>query len=117
MPSAVVCDDDRGTRRVTAALAADVGLDVVAEVDGGYDLTQLILLRPPDVLILDCVLGSSDGLELLPGLLEAAPAMRVVVFSGYPELRDRAMDAGAHSFVAKPDVEKLQQALVEASES
>ncbi len=48
--------------------------------------------RPPDVVLLDLDLGTEDGLELLPRILEAAPTSKVLILTA---LRDRARDEEA----------------------
>ena len=110
-PTAIVCDDDPSVRRVAAAMLADAGLQVIAEVDQGYDLLELLDLRAPDLLVLDIALRSGNGIELLPKILELAPGLKVIVFSGFPDLRGASEQAGAHAFVTKPDVDGLRRAI------
>ena len=58
---------------------------------------------PPNIIILDIVLGDEDGLSLLPELRAAAPHARVLVLTGLrsSESQRQAMRAGAMGIVLK----------------
>ena len=58
---------------------------------------------PPNIIILDIVLGDEDGLSLLPELRAVAPNARVLVLTGLrsSESQRQAMRAGAMGIVLK----------------
>lgn len=63
----------------------------------------LIVALRPDLVIVDLVLGSEDGLELIKLLKDASPALPVLVFSMHDErfAAERAFRAGARGYLMK----------------
>ncbi len=66
---------------------------------------------PPDLVILDLMLGSADGLELLKQIRALRPGLPILVISMHDELiyAERALRAGAAGFIMKK--EPLQEVL------
>ena len=60
---------------------------------------------PPDLIILDLMLGHSDGLELLKQIRALRPGLPVLVISLHDETvyAERALRAGASGFVMKKE--------------
>lgn len=60
---------------------------------------------PPDLIILDLMLGNADGLELIKQLRALRPAIAILVISLHDELvyAERALRAGAAGFVMKKE--------------
>jgi two-component system nitrate/nitrite response regulator NarL len=89
-------------------------LKVVGEPPNSYDAFTTARDEHPDIILLDIDLGDTDGLDLLPAWLSAAPQARVVVFTGIrdPELHRRAVRLGAMGLVTKNEpTEVLLQAI------
>jgi CheY-like chemotaxis protein len=59
---------------------------------------------PPDVLLCDHLLSDITGLEILSQLRAsgAAASTYIIITSGSVELREAALEAGAHCFLPKP---------------
>ncbi len=72
-----------------------------------------------DAVITDLRMPEMDGLALIRALHAQYPAVPIVAVSGLADGRtEEAMNAGAHTFLAKPiTAEKLQEALREALHS
>lgn len=110
-PTIVVVDEDaavlESTRRALAGPFQIVGFSepVDALVAIGHDA--------PDVFVLDAATERLDAVRCIARLrdLEQSRHVRVVVYSARPELRQRTLDAGASAFVAKPDTERLADAI------
>src|SRR5688572_21969722 len=107
-------DDDRLTLR--ALRKNNVDNEVVVSVDGQDAIDYLFrkgkhsgvgATRLPDVIILDLKLPKLSGLEVLRTIREndATKGIPVVVLtsSDDPKQIDEAFQAGANSFVRKPD--------------
>ncbi|MET0288169.1 MAG: response regulator transcription factor [Pseudoxanthomonas sp.] len=80
---------------------ADV--DVVAEASTADQAIDLTTLHRPDMVLLDLSLPGRSGLEALTGIVQIAPATRVVMMSMHDDtqhVRD-ALDRGAAGFVLK----------------
>ncbi len=59
---------------------------------------------PPDLCILDIKLKKMNGIEVLELMREAAPAVKVIMLTGYPTLETarEAMQLGALEYCVKP---------------
>jgi diguanylate cyclase (GGDEF)-like protein/PAS domain S-box-containing protein len=101
----VVVDDSPVVRGlVRRTLAADSGIEVVAEATTGEEAVAASRIHRPDVVLLDLNLPGLDGLAALPAVLEACPAAKVVVLSAQADdLRGEALAAGASAVVDKQD--------------
>ena len=79
------------------------GFQVLHAADGAEGL-RLALNENPDLVLLDLMLPSIDGFELLAALREQARAVPVVVLSARTEVRDKveALGLGADDYVTKP---------------
>lgn len=99
----VVDDHPMFRRGVTALLATQPQLQVVGEAaDAGEALRRAAQLQP-DVILLDHHLPGVSGVDLLPGLREAAPAARVLMLtvSEDADTLALALQRGAHGYLLK----------------
>jgi YesN/AraC family two-component response regulator len=98
----VIVDDNAGIRTLLRALAKrDERIEVVGEAAHGGEAIELARKYQPHVMILDVMMPVMDGLEAIPGVLEASPATRIVMYSAYAESREEAMRRGAHGWCLK----------------
>ena len=79
------------------------GLDIVGEAQDAEDLLAQIEGNCPDIVLLDWRLEGLETADLLAVLRWRCPGVYVIVLSGRPEARRRALDAGADVFVSKVD--------------
>ena len=99
----LVIDDETNVRRVLSmALEMDghrtVGVGTVADALGENARQSF------DLAFVDLRLGVDDGLDLIPGLLAAAPWIKVIVITAYASI-DTAVEAmrrGASDYIPKP---------------
>lgn len=100
-----VVDDDTDAREALTQLLESTGAEVVS-FSSELALYCAVARRPPDAILLDVVLQWVDGLRLCEGLKQhpLTRGTRVVVMSGLnrPYVRQRALEAGAEAFMAKP---------------
>ncbi|MGE0698627.1 MAG: PleD family two-component system response regulator [Hyphomicrobiaceae bacterium] len=102
----LVVDDDRFSRLlVVSKAAAELGAEVL-EADNGASAFSLLSREPVDLVILDLEMPGMNGFELL-GCIRVHPRLQhlpVVVLTGKDnkESLDRALMAGATSFLTKP---------------
>jgi len=104
--TALVVDDDEGSRRLLATVLKQSGWQVLEATNGeeGVKCAQIV---PVDLVLLDLRLpGPIDGLKAVC-LLRQDPVYRQVPIlavsaSGYDDFRQRALAAGCNAFVSKP---------------
>lgn len=100
----LVADDEPMIRAgARAILAADPGIEVVAEAGDGREAVELALRHRPDVALLDIRMPKLDGLGAAEELRRALPDIGVVMLTtfGEDEYVVRALAAGANGFLLK----------------
>ena len=99
----LVIDDEPSIRRSLATCLARDG-HAASSVATAEDAMAEIGRHIFDVAFVDLRLGASNGLDLIPTLLTAAPWLRVVVITAYATV-DTAVEAmrrGASNYIQKP---------------
>jgi two-component system, response regulator RegA len=74
--------------------------------------------EPPQYAVLDLKLGADNGLKLIPQLKRLAPAMRILLLTGYASIATavQAIKRGADDYLAKPvDADAVAGALLNTS--
>ena len=100
----LVVDDHTLFRRgLVALLGADASLEVVGQGGDAGEALRLAKALQPDVILLDNHLPGVRGIEALPGLMEAAPASRILLLTVSEDADDlaAALRAGAHGYLLK----------------
>ena len=104
---AVVVDDADDVRAVVGRqLRLSGRFSIVGEGSSGADAVELAARHRPAIMVLDASMPDMDGLEALPGILDASPATKVVMLSGFgggQALEIAARTLGAADFVEKAD--------------
>lgn len=89
-------------------------LDVVADVENGREAVQAVEKLQPDVVLMDVVMPGLNGLEATRQIRKIAPAIRVVMLSGFVD-EDQLLDAlraGASGYlIKKSDISELVLAI------
>jgi two-component system response regulator DesR len=100
-----LCDDNAEYRMLARVVLEQAGHAIVGEAANADDAVAQAGSTAPDVLLLDLNLAGRAGLDALPQLREALPGVRIVVLtSGQAgDERERALQAGADGFIAKPE--------------
>jgi DNA-binding NarL/FixJ family response regulator len=75
----------------------------VGVVNDGREVMNEIERTRPDILLLDLSMPHRNGLELLPDITAAFPALKVLVVTMHVDraLADLALQKGAHGFIPK----------------
>lgn len=100
----LVIDDEQANREILLRLLTAVGFGVHTAADGAQALTQFEL-TPPLLVLVDIRMPVMDGIATIRELRSrygAAIAIVALSASVYAEDRERALAAGADSFMAKP---------------
>ena len=108
MTRVLIVDDQPHFRRHLRRLLTYAGLDVVSEAETIPEAEGVIQQLRPDLVILDVILPSVNGLEGTRRLKALQPNLRVILISAYRDqadgFRTAAEEVGAEAFVAKDDL-------------
>src|SRR5579863_9787141 len=98
----LIVEDDPNVAEVVARYLAREGYDVETVADGALGLARA-LADLPDLVVLDLMLPSLDGLEVCRRLRAAVP-VPVIMLTARGEEADRitGLELGADDYVAKP---------------
>ncbi len=99
-----LCDDHAVVRAgLRAILAAEPGLEVVAEASTVADAERVAAEHLPDVFVMDLNLPDGNGLDGTRKILAVSPATRIIVLTVHDEVAylRRAFEAGATGYLIK----------------
>lgn len=101
-------DDHEDSAEMIKLLLAPMDYEVIAAhtVEQALELART---QQFDLYVLDKRLPDGSGIELCQQLTKMSPAVPCIFYSGdaYEIHREEAVAAGAHAYVAKPDVDAL----------
>jgi DNA-binding NtrC family response regulator len=115
MKRVLIVDDEPAICKLLSKQYA--GRYEIATVSNGSQALGAVLRSRPDVVVLDINLPGLDGVQLLRAFQEFAPAVPVIVTTGFDNqaMAKAAMEGGAYAFVVKPfDLHKLDDVLAAA---
>lgn len=101
MPSlqVLLCDDNQDNAEVLETLLSKRGF-IVQRLRDFSQLRQALNTGKPDLLLLDMCLPEVDVIAELKAAVQLG--IPVIAFSGMPEWKQDALDAGALLFLVKP---------------
>ena len=84
-------------------LAAADDIEVVGELEDASDIVAMIAKTNPDVVLLDLELGDAHGEDALKKVHEAAPSVRVVIYTSHDEEKRiiQAAELGVDGYLLK----------------
>ena len=99
----MVVDDHPMWRESVSRDLTAAGYDVVATTGEGRQAVRIAGATRPDVVVLDLQLPDISGVEVINGLLEAVPGVRVLMLSASGEQQSvlDAVKAGAGGYLLK----------------
>jgi DNA-binding NarL/FixJ family response regulator len=99
----MVVDDHPMWREGVSRDLAAAGYDVVAATGEGRQAVRIAAAARPEVVVLDLRLPDISGVEVIQGLLEAVPGVRVLMLSASGEQQGvlDAVKAGASGYLLK----------------
>jgi signal transduction histidine kinase len=98
-----VADDTDDIRSLLRVVLTRSGFDVVGEAATGQEAVALVRSEQPDVVLIDLAMRVMGGLEAIPVIRREAPAVKIVVLSGFEreQKEDAALSAGADAYIEK----------------
>jgi DNA-binding NarL/FixJ family response regulator len=100
----VLADDHPVVREgLRGMLAAEPGIEVVADAASGAEVVAVTARFQPDVVLMDLRMPHGDGVEATAKIVGGHPGIRVVVLTTYETDADivRAVEAGAVGYLLK----------------
>jgi len=100
----VLVVDDEVNIRTTLSVCLEAEGCVVQGAAGASEAAEVNRRAVFDLAFVDLRLGSGDGIELIPRLLEASPGLAIVVITAHASVETvvRAMRLGAYDYLTKP---------------
>ena len=101
----MVADAGEDFRRLLVeTLEDEADLAVVGETSDGAELVELCRQQQPDVVVMDMILSTLDGVDVLTQLGELLPRPKVLVLSSFAggSVAELAAARGADYFLMKP---------------
>jgi two-component system response regulator DesR len=100
----LLADDEHPIRgALTALLAVEDGLAIVAEAATGPEALAMARAQRPDVAVLDLQMPGADGVKVATSQRTELPSCKVPIVTGHgrPGHLKRALEAGVRGFVPK----------------
>ncbi len=113
-PTALVVDDSGFMRQALVKLLDTEGYQVVGDVGNGADAIEFCRNHRPDLVTMDIVMPTVDGLEALRRIKAMDPSIIVIMVSamGQRKIVLEALGLGASNFIVKPfDEVKIRRVL------
>lgn len=110
-----IADDEPPARQILREyLAADTGIEIVAELEDGASTIREVRRLQPDLLFLDIEMPEGNGLQVVEAI--GADQLPAIVFvTAYDEYAIKAFELQAVEFLVKPfDLGRFQSALAHA---
>ncbi len=99
----LVVDDEEALRTVLSTELTSEGYEVSTAADGG-EAIDLVKDNNYDLVLLDIKMPNVDGFEVLKYVKENKPDMKVIMLTGFADLKNaiESKRLGAEDFVSKP---------------
>jgi DNA-binding NtrC family response regulator len=96
-------DDDKSSLDFIKAALKQHPVEILTETDAESGL-KMVLDRHPQIVLLDLMMPSMNGLEVLDRIVEAAPTTEVILITGQysAESAVEAIRRGASDYITKP---------------
>ncbi len=99
----LVVDDEDSLRTILSSELTSVGYEVSTAPDG-EEAISMVQNKKFDLVLLDIKMPKVDGFEALKFIKKTYPAMKVIMLTGFADLKNaiESKKHGAEDFVSKP---------------
>jgi two-component system chemotaxis response regulator CheY len=100
----LIVDDSFYMRTMLKNMLTDAGYEVVGEAANGQQALEMTNATNPDLITLDVILPDNTGLDVLKGIRQVNPTVKVVMCSavGQEVIVNEALESGASAYIVKP---------------
>ncbi len=111
-----IADDHKIFRDgIRMALKEKQYVNIIWEAEDGKDLMEKVLLKCPDVLLMDIRMPEVDGINAIPILRKKYEQLKIIVLTMYDEqeMITKMMEKGANAYLTKTsDPEEIYEAVL-----
>jgi DNA-binding NarL/FixJ family response regulator len=111
-----IADDHKIFRDgIRMALKEKQYVNIIWEAEDGKDLMEKVLLKCPDVLLMDIRMPEVDGINAIPILRKKYEQLKIIVLTMYDEqeMITKMMERGANAYLTKTsDPEEIYEAIL-----
>jgi DNA-binding NtrC family response regulator len=117
----LLVDDNPEVLQTLDAILSRAGHRIIARPDALSAIATIREGAPVDVIVTDYKLPNMDGMEFLARLKESAPAIPVIILTGYGSVETslKFINLGAYDYILKPvlpgDLRRIVRAAVSSS--
>lgn len=100
----VVIDDHDVVRKgIISFLETEDDMEVIGQADSGFDGAELVLKKQPEVVLMDLIMVSGNGIEATKQIMASYPECKVIILTSYYDNEQviPALEAGAFSYLLK----------------
>lgn len=99
----IVCDDEfLGRKNIVNALSGASDWTVIAELEDGEELLELIQTHRPDVVFLDIHMPGASGIELMSQISQLASRPEIIFVTAFDQYAIQAFGLYALDYILKP---------------
>jgi len=107
----LIADDNVNICNTLEDILSDVGY-LVDTVNDGYELLAYFEKQIPDLVILDIMMPSKGGLDVLNTIKSVAPNTKVIIYTGFAQYQKSVYASVVDKFLLKTDSpEKVLEAV------
>lgn len=119
---AIIVDDESRVRRAIRLLVnwEAHGITEITEAEGGHQAMEMIRHRKPELVIMDMMMDTGNGIELMSWIGEFAGSVKFIVVSGHNDFEfvRNTVQHGGVDYILKPiDADAINAAVAKAVQS
>lgn len=116
MIKVVLADDEKFVRQFLRRVGEALSFKVIAEVEKGDDVYQVVKNTSPDILFLDINMPNYTGLEFLKNYAQEFPKTCIIILTSASsfQLVEEVSRKGAYFIRKDTPIEKMLQAIQKA---
>lgn len=115
----IIADDDLSSRTILSQFMQLLPeYKIIGEVSSGEELIDLVMVKLPDIILVDINMPGLNGVEAVKSCKKILPSLQVIFITGYDEFAVDAFNLSATDYIVKPiERSRLYIALEKAKKS
>jgi two-component system LytT family response regulator len=115
----IVCDDEYlGRQNIKQALSSFSAWDIVAELESGTGLPDMIARWQPDIIFLDIRMPGRSGIDVMRDIVSQASPPEIIFVTAFDQYAIQAFEVYALDYILKPfDEQRFAQSIDRAEKA